>query len=134
MSEEGLTENEKRARTDPQLLKPIPSPDLSSVLSIWGEGARDQLAKVLNEYDDLFMKHKADIGKCTIAKHAIELQPEAIHHREGARRMSPNKSAKANQEVRNLLALGWLNPTFLLAMGEWNSHGEEKDRQTSLLL
>ena len=41
MSEEGLTENEKRARTDPQLLKPIPGQDLSSVLSFWGEGARD---------------------------------------------------------------------------------------------
>ena len=31
MSEERLSENEKRERTDPQLLKPIPGPDLSSV-------------------------------------------------------------------------------------------------------
>ena len=46
MSEEGLTENEKRTRIDPQLLKSIPGPDLSSVLSFWGEDARDQLAKV----------------------------------------------------------------------------------------
>ena len=91
-----MLENEKRAQTDPNLLKPIPGPDLSSVLSFWGEGARDQLAEVLNEYDDLFMKHKADIGKCTIAKHRIELEPEAIPHREGARRMSPDKAAKAN--------------------------------------
>ena len=63
-----------------------------------------------------FMKHKADIGKCTIAKHRIELEPETIPHREGARRMSPDKAAKANQEVRNILA------------------EEEKDRRTSLLL
>ena len=77
MSEEVLTENEKRARTDPQLLKPIPGPDLSSVLLVWGECARDQLAEVLNEYDDLFMKHKADIGRCTKSKHRIELEPEA---------------------------------------------------------
>ena len=112
MSEEGLTENEKRARTDPQLLKPIAGPDLSSVLSFWGEGERDQLAKVLNEYDDLFMKHKADIGKCTIAKHRIELEPEVFPHREGARRMSPDKAAKANQEVRNLLALGLIQPSY----------------------
>ena len=76
ISEEGLSENEKRARTDPQLLKPVPGPDLSSVLSFWWEGARDQLAEDLNEYDDLFMKHKADIGRCTIAKHRIELEPE----------------------------------------------------------
>ena len=33
ISEESLAEKEKHARTDPQLLKPIPGPDLSSVLS-----------------------------------------------------------------------------------------------------
>ena len=110
MSEEGLSE--KRGRTDPQLLKPIPGPHLSSVLSFWGEGANDKLAEVLNEYDDLFMKHMADIGRCTITKHRIEQEPEAIPHREGARRMSPDKAAKANQEVRNLLALGLIQPSY----------------------
>ena len=111
-SEIGLSENEKRRRTDPQLLKPIPGPDLSSVLSSWGEGARDKLASVLSEYDDLFMKNKSDIGRCRIAKHRIELEPEAIPHREGARRMSPDKAAKANQEVQNLLALGLIQPSY----------------------
>ena len=48
LSEEEMSENEKRAQTDPQLLKPIPGLDLSSVFSFWGgEGARDQLAEVL---------------------------------------------------------------------------------------
>ena len=111
-SEMGLSENEKRKRTDPLLLKPIPGPDLSSVLSSWGEGARDKLASVLSEYDDLFMKNKSDIGRCKIAKHRIELEPEAIPHREGARRMSPDKAAKANQEVQNLLALGLIQPSY----------------------
>ena len=111
-SEMGLSENEKRKRTDPQLLKPIPGPDLSSVLSSWGEGARDKLASVLSEYDDLFMKNKSDIGRCKIAKHRIELEPEAIPHREGARRMSLDKAAKANQEVQNLLALGLIQPSY----------------------
>ena len=111
-SEMGLSENEKRKRTDPLLLKPIPGPDLSSVLSSWGEGARDKLASVLSEYDDLFMKNKSDIGRCKIAKHRIELEPDAIPHREGARRMSPDKAAKANQEVQNLLALGLIQPSY----------------------
>ena len=111
-SEMGLSENEKRKRTDPLLLKPIPGPDLSSVLSSWGEGARDKLASVLSEYDDLFMKNKSDIGRCKIAKHRIELEPEAIPHREGARRMSPDKAAKADQEVQNLLALGLIQPYY----------------------
>ena len=101
-----MSENEKHARRDQQLLKPIAGPNLSFVLSSWGEGARDQSASVLNEDDDLFMKHKADIGRCQIAKHRIELEPEALPHREGASRMSSDKAAKANQVVRNLLALG----------------------------
>ena len=58
MSEEKLSENEKRAGTDPQLLKPFPGPDHSSVVSFWGEGARDQLASVSNEYDGFFHETK----------------------------------------------------------------------------
>ena len=112
LSEEEMSESKKRAQTDPNLLKPIPGPDLSSVLSSWGEGARDQLAEVLNEYDDLFMKHTADIGNRATAKHRIELEPQAIPHREGARRMSPDNAAKANQEVRNLLALGLIQSSY----------------------
>ena len=58
------------------------------------------------------MKHKADIGRCTIAKHPVELEPGAVPHREGARRMSPQKAERANQEVRNLLALGMIQPSL----------------------
>ena len=110
----GLSENEKRKCTNPQLLKAIPGPDLSSVLSLWGEEARDKLEVILTEYEDLFMKNKSDIGKCKIAKHRLELEPEAIPHREGARRLSPDKAAKANQEVQNLLALGLIQPSYSL--------------------
>ena len=58
------------------------------------------------------MKHKADIERCTIAEHRIELEPEAIPHREGASRMSPDKAAKANQEVKDLLALVLIQPSY----------------------
>ena len=81
------------------MLKPTPGPDISSVLSSWGKEARDKLGGGLTEYEDLFMEHKSDIGLCKLAKHRIELESEAIPHREGARRMSPDKAAKANQEV-----------------------------------
>ena len=37
MSEKGLPENEKRERSDPQLLTAIPGSDLFSVLSFWGK-------------------------------------------------------------------------------------------------
>ena len=58
------------------------------------------------------MKHKADIGKCSIAKHRIKLEFGAIPHWEGVRRMSPDKAAKANQDVMNLLALCLIQPSY----------------------
>ena len=94
------------------MLKPNKRPDLSAVAPTWGESIKSRLEKLLFEFDDLFMKHKADIGRCKIAKHRIEVLPDAIPHREGARRMSPEKAEKANAEVKNLLALGIIQPSF----------------------
>ena len=116
-SEVGLSENEGRKRTHPQLLKTIPGPDISSNLSFWGEEARDKLGTILNEYEDLFMKNKSDIGRCKIAKDRIELEPEAVPHREGAGRMSPDKAVKANPEVQNLLALALIQLSYLPGAG-----------------
>ena len=115
-SETGLSEREIRKRTDPELMAPIPGPDsqLQEVKDLWGASACESLGKILNEFDDLFMKHKADIGRCTIAKHTVEVEPGAVPHREGARRMSPEKAERANQEVRNLLALGMIRPSLSL--------------------
>ena len=79
---------------------------------MWGPKTSASLENVLTELDDLFMKHKADIGRCTIAKHPVVVKPGAIPHREGARRMSPEKAERANQEVRNLLALGMIQPSL----------------------
>ena len=113
-SEAGLSEREIRKRTDPEPMAPIPGPDsqLQEVKNLWGASACESLGNILNEFDYLFMKHKADIGRCTIAKHTVELEPWAVPHREGARRMSPKKGERANQEVQNLLALGMIQPSL----------------------
>ena len=89
-TEEGLSEREVRNRTDPDLLTPIPGPEsqLEEVQKLWGQTVRDSLDNILLEFDDLFIKHKADIGRCKIAKHTVEVEPGATPHREGARRMS----------------------------------------------
>ena len=118
-SEAGLSEREIRKRTDPDLLAPIPGPDsqLQEVKKLWGASACESLDNILNEFDDLFMKRKADIGRCTIAKHTIEVEPGAVPHREGARRMSPEKAERANQEVRSLLALAMIQPS----LSPWSS-------------
>ena len=113
-SETGLSEREIRKRTDPELMAPIPGPEsqLKAVKDLWGASACESLRNLLDEFDELFMKHKADIGRCTIAKHTVEVEPGAVPHREGARRMSPEKAERANQEVRNLLALGMIQPSL----------------------
>ena len=113
-TEEGLSEREVRKRTDPELMAPVQGPEskLKEVQNLWGPKASASLENILTEFDDLFMKHKADIGRYTIAKHPVELEPGAVPHREGARRMSPEKAERANQEVRNLLALGKIQPSL----------------------
>ena len=106
-----IRKREIRKRTDPDLLAPIPGPDsqLQEVKKLWGASACESLGNILNEFDDLFMKRKA---ADTIAKHTIEVEPGAVPHREGARRMSPEKAERANQEVRSLLALGMIQPSL----------------------
>ena len=132
-SETGLSEREIRKRTDPELMAPIPGPDsqLQEVKNLWSASACESLGKILNEFDDLFMKHKADIGRCTIAKHTVEVEPGAVPHREGARRMSPEEAERANQEVRNLLALGMIRPS----LSPWDHcDGKKEKRGVALLL
>ena len=89
-------------------MAPIPGPEtqLQDVKDLWDPEASTSLENISAEFDDLFMKHKADIG--TIAKHPVEVDPGAVPHRDGARRMSPEKAELANQEVRNLFALGMI--------------------------
>ena len=113
-SESGLSEREIRKRINPELMAPIPGPDsqLQELKDLWGASACESLGRILNKLDDLFTKHKADIGSCTIAKHTVEVEPGAVSHREGARRMSTEKAERANQEVRNLLALGMIRPSL----------------------
>ena len=92
-TEEGLSEREVRKRTDPELMAPVQGPEsqLKEVQNLWGPKASASSENILTEFDNLFTKHKADIGRCTIAKHPVELESGAVPHREGARRMSPER-------------------------------------------
>ena len=107
-----FSEFERDKITDPELLKEIPKLDLSEVEKTWGPEVCKKLENLMDEYESLFMKHKADLGRCTLAEHGIELEPNVEPHREGARRMSPLKAAKANEEVRHLSALGMIQPSY----------------------
>ena len=63
-TEESLSEREVRGRTDPELMAPVQGPEsqLKEVQNLWCPKACASLENILTEFDDLFMKHKADIG------------------------------------------------------------------------
>ena len=113
-SELGLSEREVKKRTDPALIALIPGPEtqLDEKRNLWGSTASDTLSSFLTEFDDLSMKYQADISQCKIVKHTVEVEPGVVPNREGARRMSPDKAERANQEVRDSLALGMIQPSL----------------------
>ena len=67
------------------------------------EGGFESLRAVLNRNADVFSKHKADIGCCNFFDHGIESEEGAIHHRESARRMTPQKLEACRAEIEMLL-------------------------------
>ena len=95
-------------------MAPIPGPEsqLQEVKDLRSAEASASLENLLSAIDDLLLKHKVDIGSCTIAKHPFEVEPGVIPHREDARKMSPEISERANHEVRNLFALGMIQPSL----------------------
>ena len=52
----------------------------------------EAIKDVLERNEEVFSRHKADIGCCNFVEHEIELEESAVPHREGARRMTPHKS------------------------------------------
>ena len=70
-------------------------PVLPEIEHLRGKVTDEQLEAikdVLERNEDVFSKHKADIGLCNFSEHEIELEVSAMPHREGARRMTPHKS------------------------------------------
>ena len=48
---------------------------------------------------------------CNFNEHEIELGESAVPHREGARRMTPNKSDACRKEIETLLEYGMMEPS-----------------------
>ncbi len=59
----------------------------------------DRLRAVLEAITAVLAKNKADVGRCRLIEHRIDLEPDVVPHHEGARRMAPFKAEKANEEV-----------------------------------
>ena len=71
----------------------------------------DSLRAVLNRNADVFSKHKADIGCCNFVEHEIEIKEGSVPHREGARRMTPNKSEACRKEIEMLMEYDMIEPS-----------------------
>ena len=51
----------------------------------------EAIKPVIDRNQDVFSRHEADIGCCNFVEREIELEESAVLHKEGARRMTPNK-------------------------------------------
>ena len=98
---------------DPQELE-RDKPVLPEIEHLRGKVTDEQLEAikdVLDRNEDVFSEHKADIGCCNFVEHEIELEESAVPHREGARRMTPNKSDACRKEIETLLEYDMIEPS-----------------------
>ena len=89
-------------------------PVLLEIEHLRGKLTEEQLEAikdVLEPNDDVFSKHKADIGCCNFVEHEIELEESAVSHREGARRMTPHKSDACRKEIGTLVEYDMIEPS-----------------------
>ena len=80
-------------------------PVLPEIEHLRGKVTDEQLEAikdVLERNEDVFSKHKADLGCCNFVEHEIELEVSAVPHREGARRMTPLKSDACSKKTETL--------------------------------
>ena len=71
----------------------------------------EAIKDVLEQNEDVFSKHKANIGRCNFVEHEIELEESAVPHREEARRMTPHKSDACRKEIETLLEYDMIEPS-----------------------
>ena len=89
-------------------------PVLPEIEHLRGKVTDEQLEAikdVLERNEEVFSRHKADIGCCNFVEHEIELEESAVPHREEARRMTPHKSEACREEIETLLKYDMIEPS-----------------------
>ena len=89
-------------------------PVLPEIEHIKGKVTDKQLEAIKDGLDsdqDVFLRHKADIGCSNFVENEIELVAAAVLHREGASRMTPNKSDASRKEIETLLEYDMIEPS-----------------------
>ena len=90
--------------------KPV-LPDIDHLRGKFTDEQLEAIKDVLERSEEVFSRHKADIGCCNFVEHEIELEENAIPHREGARRMTPHKSDSCRKEIEMLLEYDMIEPS-----------------------
>ena len=93
---------ERPTETELAANKPV-LPEIEHLKCKISDRELDSLMAVLNWNADVFSKHKADIGCCNFVKHEIEIEEYSLPHREGAMRMTPQKSEACRKEIEVLM-------------------------------
>ena len=86
-------------------------PEIEHLKGKISDNELDSLRAVLDRNADVFSKHKADIGCCNFVEHEIEIEEGSVPHREGARRMTPNKSEACRKEIEMLMEYDMIEPS-----------------------
>ena len=66
---------------------------------------------MLNRNAGLFSKYKANIVCCNFVEHEIERKERSVPHREGARRMTPQKPEACRKEIEMLMEYDMIEPS-----------------------
>ena len=90
----------------------------------------EAIKDVLERNEEVFSRHKADIGCCNFVEHEIELEENAVPHGEGARRMTPHKLDACRKEIETLLEYDMIEPSKLPR----SSDGQKERRPIEVLL
>ena len=90
--------------------KPV-LPEIEHLRGKLTDGQLEAIKDVLERNEEVFSRHKADIGCCNFIEHEIELEENAVPHREGARRMTPHKSEACRKEIETLLEYDMIEPS-----------------------
>ena len=90
-------------------------PILPEIEHLRGKAMDEQLEAVKNvveRNEDVFSKHKADIGCCNFVEHEIELEETAVPQRGGGgEAMTPHKSDACRKEIETLLEYDMIEPS-----------------------
>ena len=101
---------ERPTQEETEMDKPV----LPEIEHLRGKVTDEQLEAIkdaLERNEEVFSRHKADIGCCNFVEHEIELEESAVPPREGARRMSPHKSDACRKEIETILEYDMLEPS-----------------------